>query len=342
MRNTVAGQLRRRWPVLVLGLVISAGLLWYTFRDLHLDEVLGDLRAGKYVWIIPGLAVYFLSIWFRSWRWRFLLRGSKAVSVGSLFPVVLIGYMGNNVLPLRLGEVLRAYVLGRREGINLGTSLTTAVLERLFDGVTMVLFVLFGLLFVPMSLFFRRLVTVASGFFFGALVAFLVLAARPQVMRRAARALILGAVPQRLRDTLLELMEGVIVGLESLRSSRDMVVVLVVTLGVWILEAVNQWLVSFAFDLELPFSGIMLMGGVMNLLTALPSLPGYVGTFEAAGVQVLGILGVPSGTAASYVLVLHAVVLVPVTLLGAILLAREGVRWAEVWDTEGAMEKGCS
>lgn len=340
MRHTVAGQLRRRWPVLVLGLVISAGLLWYTFRDLHLDEVLETLRAGRYAWIIPGLVVYFLSIWFRSWRWRFLLRGSKVVGTGSLFSVVLIGYMGNNVLPLRLGEVLRAYVLGRREGINLGTSLTTAVLERLFDGLTMVLFALFGLLFVPMSPFFRRLVTVASASFFGAFVAFLLLAARPQLMRRIARALILGAVPQSLRGTLLELSEGVIVGLESLRRSRDVLVVLAVTLGVWILEAVNQWLVSFAFDLALPFSGIMLMAGVMNLLTALPSLPGYVGTFEAAGVQVLSILGVPSGTAASYVLVLHAVVLLPVTVLGAILFAREGVRWAEVWERDRSIESG--
>ncbi len=336
VKGTLLGQLRRRWPILVLGLVISAGLLWFTFRDLRMEEILVALRGANYWWLVPSVAVYFVSVWFRSWRWRFLLRGSKHISVHCLFPVVVIGYMGNNLLPFRLGEVLRAYVLWRRETVNVGTSLTTAVLERLFDGLTMVLFVFFGLLFVPMLTFVSRLVTIATAVFLGALVVFLFLAARPRLLHRIAHGLIEALMPEQFREPLLELVEGVIAGLESLRSGRDVLVVFGVTLWVWVLETLIYWLVSFAFDLQLPYFGIVLMAGVVNLLTALPSLPGYIGTFEGGGVQVLEIIGAASGPAASYVLVLHATSLIPVTLLGLIFMAQEGVHWAEVWEQEGA------
>ncbi|MGD8244402.1 MAG: lysylphosphatidylglycerol synthase transmembrane domain-containing protein, partial [Anaerolineae bacterium] len=233
MKRGLLTRLRKRWPVFVLGLLVSAGLLWFAFRDLELRAVLTALRDGNYWWLVPGLVVYFISVWFRSWRWGFLLRGTKRVSANRLYPVVVMGYMGNDVLPLRLGEVLRAYVLWRRERINVGTSLTTAVLERLFDGLTMVLFVLVGLLFVPMSSFLSRLVVSASTVFLGVLVVFLFLAARPNLMQRIADVMIDEVVPEQFRQPLFDLVEGVIDGLESLRSERDVLVVFGVTLWVW-------------------------------------------------------------------------------------------------------------
>ncbi len=330
--------MKRRWPIFILGLLISVGFFWFALRGLDLEEIWTALRGANYWWLVPGVAVYFVSVWFRSWRWGFLLRSSKRVSANRLFPVVVIGYMGNDVLPFRLGEVLRAYVLWRKEGINVGTTLTTAVLERLFDGLTMVLFVLLGLLFVPMSAFLSQLVTIASAVFFGALVVFLFLASQPDLLRRVARGLIESMMPEQFRDPLLDLVEGVVVGLESLRSGRDVLVVFGVTLWVWILETAKYWLVSFAFDLHLPYVGIVLMSGVVNLLTVLPSLPGYVGTFELGGITILEMLGAPAASAGSYVLVLHAILLLPVTLLGLVFMGMEGVRWAEVMDQVSSSE----
>ena len=322
--------MRRRWFIIIFGAGLGLLFLWYALRDLHLAEVWAALRDANFWWLIPGVAVYFVSVWFRAWRWGFLLRASKPVSANRLFPVVVIGYMGNDILPFRLGEVLRAYVLWRKEGINVGTTFTTAILERLFDGLTMVLFVLFGLLFVPLSIFLSRLVTVASAVFFGALVVFLFLAARPDLLRRIALALIERLVPARFRSPLLSLVEGVLVGLESLRSGRDVLILFGVTLWVWLLETAKYWLVSFAFaDLHLPYVAILLMGGAVNLLTALPSLPGYIGTFEL-GIKILEGIGAPSSQAGSYILVLHAILLLPVTLLGLVFMGLEGVRWTDL------------
>ncbi len=321
---------RRRWPILVLGLLVSTVLLWYALRDLHLDEVWEALKGARYVWLVPGVVVYFISVWFRAWRWGFLLRSIKDLPARRLFPVVVIGYMGNDILPFRLGELLRAYVLWRRDGINIGATLTTAVLERLFDGLTMLLFVLFGLLFVPLSAFLSRLVTFAGIVFLSALVTFLFLAARPALLRRAAYFLIERAAPARLRPPLVSLSEGVIAGLASLRRGGDVLVLFGVTLVVWLIETAKYWLVSLAFpDLHLSYPGIMLMGGAVNLLTALPSLPGYIGTFET-GIKILTGIGAPPASAGSYVLVLHAILLLPVTLLGLFFMTVEGVRWTEV------------
>jgi len=323
--------MKRRWPILVIGFIVSLVFLWLALGDLHLAGVWESIKGANYWWLLPAVAVYFVSVWFRAWRWGFLLRSSKKVSANRLFPIVVIGYMGNDILPFRLGEVLRAYVLWRKEQINVGTTLTTAVLERLFDGLTMVLFVLFGLLFVPMSAFLSRLITVASAVFFGALIVFLFLAARPELLLRIAHVLIARLVPTRLRTPLMAFVDGIVAGLESLRSGRDVLVLFGITIWVWALETAKYWLVSFAFDLHLSYPGILLMGGAVNLLTALPSLPGYIGTFEL-GIKILEGLGAPSAAAGSYVLVLHAILLLPVTLLGLVFMAVEGVRWSEIGD----------
>jgi uncharacterized protein (TIRG00374 family) len=322
--------MKRRWLVFAAGFVISLAFLWLALKDLQLDQVLVSLQGANYLWLVPGVAVYFISVWFRSWRWGFLLRSSKQVSAGRLFPVVVIGYMGNDILPFRLGELLRAYVLWRKERINIGTTLTTAVLERLFDGLTMVLFVLIGLLFVPLSDFLSRLVIVASAVFIGALIVFLLLASRPGLLHKLAQSLIERLVPVRLRPSLLSFAEGIIAGLEGLRRGRDILMLFAITIWVWLLETAKYWLVSLAFaDLHIPFVGILLMAGAVNLLTALPSLPGYIGIFES-GIKILESIGAPSASAGSYVLVLHAILLVPVTLLGLFYMAREGIQWTEV------------
>ena len=329
---------RRRWLFLLIGLVLSLFFLWFAFRDLHLGQVWDAMKTARYIWLIPGVAVYFISVWFRSWRWKFLLRGSKSVPTARLFPVVVIGYMGNDILPFRLGEVLRAYVLWRKEGVHIGTTLTTAILERLFDGLTLVCFVLFGLLFLPLSAFLGRLIMVASGVFFGALAVFLVLAAHPDRLRQMAHWVLDRLVPPRIRPPLLNFLEGVIAGLEGLRSARDVLVLFGITVWVWLLEALKYWLVSFAFDLHLGYVGVMVMGGAVNLLTALPSLPGYIGTFEV-GIKILQGMGAPAAAAGSYILVLHAILLIPVTLLGLVFMAMEGIRWAEVSQATQSMSE---
>src|SRR5512143_594454 len=118
----------KRWR-LWLGIVISIVFLYYALRGLELNKVGEYLRSANYWWLVPGVAVYFLAVAARTWRWHYLLRPLKPIPLGRLFPVVVIGYMGNNIYPARAGEVIRAYVLKRNESVSISASLATILVE---------------------------------------------------------------------------------------------------------------------------------------------------------------------------------------------------------------------
>jgi glycosyltransferase 2 family protein len=125
-----------------LGIGISLVFLFIAFRGQDLGEVRDALGEVNYWYLLPALALYFLGVWIRALRWSALLRPVIVVRPRETFPIVIVGYMANNVLPLRTGELVRAYVLGRRFGVRKTTSLATIAIERLFDGLTMLAFML--------------------------------------------------------------------------------------------------------------------------------------------------------------------------------------------------------
>jgi hypothetical protein len=312
-----------------LGVLISAGFIYYALRAQHLDQVWGIIKGANYWWLIPGVLVYFVAVWARTWRWHYMLRPLKRIPLGKLFPVVVIGYMGNNVYPARAGELIRAYVLRRREGISISASLATVFVERIFDGIVMLLFGFVSLPFTPMAEWLQRVVIIGSLAFFGALVVFFFMAASPQRTQKVYGWLIERLLPERLRAPVGGFADRFIEGLRALRSGRDVAMIFATSLVIWLLETVNYWFVMRAFGFQVPFYVLMLMNGVVNLATTIPSSPGYVGTFDAPGIKVLESFGVSGALAAGYTLALHAELWLPITLLGMFFMWRESVSWKE-------------
>jgi glycosyltransferase 2 family protein len=323
-----SSSLLKRWRFWI-GIAISILFLFLALRNLHLDEVWQEARTARLGWIVPGVAVYFFGVWARTWRWDYLLRPMKHISLRRLFPVVVIGYMGNNVYPARAGELIRAYVLRRREGISISASLATIIVERVFDGLVMLLFVFIGLPFFPMPAWLQWMVIAMSTLFFGALLVFMVLAIKVDWAEVAYTWLIEGLVPLRFKEPARGFAERFMLGLHSLRSGRDVLMLFVTSVVIWLAETVKYWFVMHAFDFSVPFWVLMLMNGIVNLATTIPSSPGYVGTFDAPGIEVLSTFGVQRSLAASYTLVLHAALWLPITLLGMFYMARESVSWRD-------------
>lgn len=123
-------------------------------------------------------------------------------------------------------------------------------------------------------------------------------------------------------------------GLASLRSPFNVLMVFFTSVIIWLLETGKYWFVMHAFPFEVSFFALMLMNGIVNLATTIPSAPGYIGTFDAPGIAVLSAYGVDQATAAGYTLVLHVALWLPITLLGAYYLAREGIKWSDTLRTE--------
>ena len=319
----------KRWQ-LWLGVLISAVFLWLALRGLHLGEVWSHVSGANYLWLIPSVATYFVAVWARTWRWDYMLRPLKHIPLRRLFPVVVIGYMGNNIYPFRAGEVLRAYVLRRQEAVPMSASLATVIVERVFDGLVMLLFVFAALPLAPLpSDSIRTVVIVASVAFFGALIIFFAMAAVPRRILVLAGWLSDHILPPPWRQPVLDFAGRFIVGLGALRRFRNVLMIFLSSVVIWLLETVKYWFVMHAFDFEVSFFALMLMNGIVNLATTLPSAPGYIGTFDGPGIAVLILYGVEQAVATAYTLVLHAALWLPVTLLGAFYMLRVGLGWSD-------------
>jgi uncharacterized protein (TIRG00374 family) len=326
----------KRWQFW-LGILISAIFLWLALRGLQLAEFWEALQRANYWWILPGIASYFLGVWARSWRWHYLLRPLKRIPTTKMFPIVAIGYMGNNIYPARAGELLRAYILRREQEIPISASLATIVVERAFDGVVMLAFVFLNLpelaRMTADSGFvgdIQSLALVGAGVFLGAVILFLLMAIFPEKAERAFSLFVDRLVPNRFRSTLKDVIGRFIHGLASLRSPRDVFMVLATSVVVWLFETGKYWFVMQAFPFTVSFFALMLMNGIVNLATTIPSAPGYVGTFDAPGIAVLEAYGTKKALATGYTLVLHVALWLPITLLGAYYMWRKSLDWERV------------
>ncbi len=317
----------KRTVQLLIGLLVSAFFIYLVLPSLHLPDVWHSLQTANYWWILPGVATYFLGLWARTWRWHYMLRHLKPVSLRRLFPVVCIGYFGNNVYPLRAGEVIRSYVLKRKESIAMSSSLATVIIERIFDGLVMLIFVFLALPFAPMPVMYRNLVVLLTVLLLTATAVFIWMAARPQRVIRFYNWFAGRILPERIRLRTDDIYERFIFGLQSLSSSTDILMIFATSVVVWLMETVKYWFVMHAFPFEVSFIVLMLMNGLVNLATTLPSAPGYVGTFDAPGIETLVAFGVERNIAAGYTFTLHAALWLPVTALGAFFFWREQLRW---------------
>jgi hypothetical protein len=326
-----------------LGVLVSILFIWLALRGLHLKDFWDAVQKANYWWLLPGIAVYFVGVWVRAWRWHYLLGPIRKIPTSTMFPITTIGYMGNNVYPARAGEVLRAVVLKRKEGVSVSASLATIIVERIFDGGVMLSFVFLNLpelaKLTGSSGFvgnIQQVAVIGTGVFLGALAVFLLAAMFPQKTEKIGTWFIEHLLPGRLHERVTSLMNKFLNGLSSLRSPFNVLMVFFTSVIIWLLETGKYWFVMHAFDFSVSFFALMLMNGIVNLATTIPSAPGYIGTFDAPGIAVLTAYGVNQATAAGYTLVLHVALWLPVTLLGAYYLTREGIHWSDSLRAETA------
>ncbi len=322
----------KRWFIW-LGLVISAVFLYLAFREIDYAKLWATFQDIHLWWILPGLVIFFGGKLVRAWRWQYLLKPLKKISIVSLFTTILIGYMGNNVFPLRVGEVMRAVVVKRRHQSPISGGLATIVVERMFDSVVVVGFVLLNLRHLaslPGAGRFSNLGGVALWaaviFLFG-LVIFILVAMFPKPAIRLTHGMINRILPQSVSARVIGISDKFLDGLMSLRSPKDAVMILLTSIIIWVMETGLFWGVNQALGFGLNYSQLMLMNGVVNMVLLIPAAPGGLGTFDAAGRAILEAYAISSEPALGYTLVLRVALWVPITLLGTFFFIQEGLKW---------------
>ena len=319
----------------VLVSVVALGLLVLLVDRRELAEA---LLTANYWYLAPAIALYFLGQWFRALRWQYLLAPITRVSAGRLYPVIIIGYMANNVLPARLGELVRAVYLSQREKeVSVPASIATLSVERLYDGLTLLAMgavaapiLLAAGLFSEASLAYQSTAVILMVGVIGSFVVALLALTALATSRRAVDWLIAATaiLPARFRSMAVEVVHGFVEGLATLNSPRKHAILFLGSLPVWLAEAGVYLIVAYSFNLDAWFGSFWLLAAAIllvtvtsNLVTAVPASIGGIGPFEVVAQQTLVALGIGAAAAAAYTVAVHLIALwLPVNIAGLALL----------------------
>ena len=319
-----------------IGMAISVLLLAVFVATVDLGRTLEALADANYFYLIPGVGMYLISVLFRTLRWQVLLRHMRPIRVTRLYPVVVVGYMANNLLPMRMGELVRSYYVGEREGISKTSALATIFVERVLDAATLLLFLAAIALFVPLAglaegfqvklgVAWPLLVAAMSIPFVVAFAALLLFAYYPARAESAAMALV-RPLPSRFQASLRGIITLLLQGLVPLRSPRTLGHLLLLSVPIWLFEAALFFFVGLAFGLNHLFDSLgdmaaakVLVTAIANIGSSVPAAPGGIGLFELVTRETLVLLpqaAIDRSVAAGFAAVVHAALLLPMILLG--------------------------
>ncbi|HEY3382074.1 MAG TPA: lysylphosphatidylglycerol synthase transmembrane domain-containing protein [Vicinamibacterales bacterium] len=331
--------------------VLAVALLAWFLRHANLAGVWAEIRRGDIGLVLVAVVMTMTTYASRSIRWQYLLQGLGPTRFLNVFRATVMGFAASFLLPARAGEFLRPYVLARREGLSATATFATVILERVFDMVTVLaLFAVFLLLDDPavvdadprvfnavkLSGLVVAAVTVAV------LVVFFVLAGRPETVGRLS-ARVERVLPARLARLVDGMARTFAEGLSAVRRPQQLVMVFVWSFPLWLSIAAGAWLVTHAFHIEMSYVGSFLLTTVLVAGVLVPT-PGAVGGFhEAYRIAVTSFFHAPNDRAVGAAIVLHAISFVPVTLLGIVFMAQEGLtlgRMRRLADSATAEEEG--
>jgi uncharacterized protein (TIRG00374 family) len=307
-----------------LGVAVSVALFAYLFWNVDLHALGEQLRHARWTWVLFAAVLTPLGLVARARRWRYLFAPGERPP--SLVSGLMIGYMVNNILPLRAGELARVYVVARRWGHGFWTVLATTIVERVLDGLAVVLMLGILVLLVDVPPVLRWGAGVLLLINLAGVVILVSFALAPGPSRTAIR-WVVRRWP-RAQAPALRIFERFVRGLAGVRTPAHAIPLVLWTVVVWVIPATFAWSAMRAMNLALLWVAPWTVLAFVAVGVSIPSAPGYVGVFHAATTVALGLFGVPHAEALGYALVLHAAQFVPVTLVGWIALLREQVSLA--------------
>ena len=314
-------------------------LLAWVLQRINLREVWVHAQHANGLLLLLTVLVATITFPVRTIRWRLILRDAdgKRLPFLPLWHATTIGFMANNLLPARAGEVARAYVAAQQLPVRFSTALASIVVERVFDGLVML-----GLMAVAIAapsfpahalVGGRSLSAIAAStaVLFALLLAIAwFVANRPKLWLVLVERISRRILPVAVADRIVRASDGIVAGLAVLKSPGRFAGVVLWSLVLWLKNAAAFAICFRAFGLDVPVEAALLLQAIIGFGVAVPSTPGYVGIFEAATLVTLQFYGVDSSLAVSYALTYHVTTFIPITLLGFWSLSRLHLKLREL------------
>lgn len=312
----------------LIGAIITIALLGWVLKDVSFAEVWQSARRANWLYLAVAVALATSTFVIRVPRWRILLHNDDGTPIAPapLWHGIAIGFMANNLIPFRAGEVLRAIAINRLAKTGVASALSSLVAERLFDGITIIALLFAGLLTAgipataeingfPVGTLAARL-AIAPAILLGLCIATLMF---PALAKRMVRAMVPSV---SMAERLAQLIDGVRSGLGALTSPTRVLGAAGWSILLWVTNALSFYVGFKAFGIDVGFGGALLMQSLLIVLIAVPSTPGYFGVFESAIKAVLIVFSVDPNTAVAYALTYHLTTFAPITILGLWSLSR--------------------
>ena len=325
-----------RSPIVWIGLAVSAGALFLAFRGLHWKDVGEALADANYGLLLLALLLVLLTIVMRAIRWGVLFHPRSGLRFTNLFGALNVGYSVNNIMPVRLGEIVRAYAIRETERVSVAHALSTILVERTLDTLTVVAILVVTLPFIDTPGWIRGPALFAGiGFLTLGVLLALLSAAREGAMRLVAWGV--RFLPARFRDRTLEAADAAIEGFGTLRNPAVLAQAVAWSAASWMVSALFIYVTVRAFGMRLPFTAGMFAMASTSLGMMIPGLPGSIGVYHAIAIKSLtNVFDAERAPAASFALVSHAIMYVTPMVLAAFYLWRERAAWRRVrlWMSE--------
>ncbi len=348
--------------LLVVSILASVVCTWLFTRNIEWALLKDALWGANYWFIVPTLILTLAVYVVRAIRWRGLLSHIKVISIINLLSVTSIGFMANNIFPARVGEVLRPFILTKKEDIKFSTSFATVIVERIFDMLGLIIFTIVVIALLPYPSSPHQALAYVSTSQAGAInesiihslkkwtevfaavgvftiISLFFVVIKPDFFKKILSRCCF-FLPHKIKDKVLGLYESFVYGLKILEDKTQAVWILALSLFIWVLGGAEIYLLGFSFHMHLPFAGACLVAVCLALAVALPQAPGFIGVFHIAVLKSLHIFGIETTAAQSYAIVLWAISIFPSTLMGFFFLWREGIAFREVVKLEEEIVEG--
>jgi uncharacterized protein (TIRG00374 family) len=310
------------------------------FRKIDFYQLWSALLRVDYRFIVLAVVSTFITYFLRAVRWHYLLIPEKRIPLSSLYPATIIGYMANNLLPARLGEFVRAYVLAQKEGLQTPTVFASLVIDRLFDGFTVMLILLFTLftLKLPQGMTDAETALKTGGvvtfILYAGIIIFLVLLKRQTMRTLHWTGVLLKPFPQRISERVIRSLGSFISGIRLSSKGGHISAVLISSLLIWAFCIIPVYSVLLGFDIKLPVAASMFILVLLVFAVMVPASPGYIGTYHYACFKGLSAFGIPESTAVTVALVIHATGFFPVIVAGMYYVWKNKLSFNELQGTE--------
>lgn len=305
---------RVRTLVALPGVPIGLVFLWLAVRGADLHAVWETVRSARIGWVVAAVCAYGGFYVLQSVRWR-RIAATPTVRIPRFVEMNVSGVAVNNVLPGRIGDFLRARWLGLAARMPAGKAFGTVVLDRVFDLVVLVGLLVVGIAAVASSQWLVELAAAGTVLLLGFVA--LLLFSRTYIDRRGR--------DRRERSPIRRLVRDAVERLAEPLGRGQLLTWIALSLAAWVLWATAALLVARSLELHLSLADALFVTAVLNLGSAVPSSPGYVGTYEWLGVAALGLVGIDKEPALAFTILLHATWYVPTTVVGAVALGTRAV-----------------